>query len=79
MTSRVAPPVLDTTGLPCPVPVLKARKALAGMAAGALLEVLASDPASPEDFKALCAATGHRLVSHRHDGEVHHFLIEVQP
>ena len=77
MTSAPLPPVLDTTGLRCPLPVLKARKALAELNPGAVLEVLASDPASPEDFKALCLATGHRLISHRHEGEIHRFLIEV--
>ncbi len=68
---------LDTTGLRCPLPVLKARKALSGLAPGSLLEVLASDPAAPEDFKALCLVSGHRLLAHRQDGEVHRFLIEA--
>lgn len=77
MTSASVPPVLDTTGLRCPLPVLKARKALAELGAGAVLEVLASDPASPEDFQALCLATGHRLIAHRHEGDIHRFLIEV--
>lgn len=77
MTSAPLPPVLDTTGLRCPLPVLKARKALAELGSGAVLEVLASDPAAPEDFRALCLATGHQLISHRHEGDIHRFLIEV--
>lgn len=46
----------------CPLPVLKARKALKGVQPGQLIEVLATDPAADADFKAFCEATGHRLV-----------------
>ncbi|HET6468176.1 MAG TPA: sulfurtransferase TusA family protein, partial [Geminicoccaceae bacterium] len=55
-------PLLDTRGLSCPLPVLKARKALMGLAPGACLRVLATDPTAPEDFRAFCESTGHRLV-----------------
>jgi tRNA 2-thiouridine synthesizing protein A len=69
--------ILDTVGLRCPLPVLKARRALAGLAGGAVLEVLASDPAAADDFTAFCRATGHRLVGHEHGaGGVQRFLIE---
>ena len=54
---------LDVTGHPCPIPILKTRKALAGLAVGAILEVLADDPISREDMAALCHATGHELLS----------------
>lgn len=56
--------VLDVTDVKCPLPVLKARKALAGLAPGAVLEVLASDPGAADDFSAFCQATGHRLIGH---------------
>jgi tRNA 2-thiouridine synthesizing protein A len=53
---------LDTKGLACPLPVLKAKKALADVAKGGTLEVLATDPASVEDFKALAKSTGTQLI-----------------
>ena len=54
---------LDARDLICPIPVLKARKALNAMPAGAVLEVLATDPAAPKDFAAFCDATGNILLS----------------
>ena len=60
------PEVLDTTGLKCPLPVLKARKQLKAMEAGQVLEVRATDPDSPKDFEAFCATTGYVL---EHSGE----------
>lgn len=54
---------LDARDLICPIPVLKARKALNGLPAGAILEVLATDPAAPKDFVAFCQATGNILLS----------------
>lgn len=54
---------LDARDLICPIPVLKARKALNALPAGAVLEVLATDPAAPKDFEAFCAATGHVLLA----------------
>lgn len=55
--------LLDATGLICPMPVLKARRALRDLAPGAVLEVRATDRAAPADFRAFCEATGHRLLS----------------
>jgi tRNA 2-thiouridine synthesizing protein A len=54
---------LDARGLTCPLPVLKARKALQALAPGARLRVLATDPGAVGDFQALCEAAGHTLVS----------------
>jgi len=59
---------LDATGLTCPLPVLRARKAMGGVAPGGLLEVRATDPAALKDFPAFCEATGHTLVETRDDG-----------
>lgn len=53
---------LDARDLICPIPVLKARKALNSLPPGAVLEVLATDPAAPKDFAAFCEATGNRLL-----------------
>lgn len=54
---------LDVRGLACPLPVLRAARALRPLAAGDTLTVLATDPAATRDFEAFCAATGHTLVS----------------
>ena len=60
--------LLDTTGLNCPLPVLKAEKALKSMAPGASLRVLASDPLSVIDIPHMCQSGGHDLVaSHQHE------------
>ena len=53
---------IDTRGLNCPLPILKAKKALADMASGELLQVLATDPGSVRDFQAFARQTGHELV-----------------
>jgi tRNA 2-thiouridine synthesizing protein A len=49
---------LDATGLLCPLPVLKARRALKPLPAGAVLEVLATDPGAAKDFEHFCHTTG---------------------
>ena len=53
---------LDARGLLCPLPVLKARKALKKVAVGEILAVLATDPGAPKDFEHFCATTGSELV-----------------
>jgi tRNA 2-thiouridine synthesizing protein A len=58
---------LDTKGLNCPLPVLKARRAMRDMADGDVLTVLATDPASYIDFRHFCDTTGHDLVEARED------------
>ncbi|MCZ6523330.1 MAG: sulfurtransferase TusA family protein [Alphaproteobacteria bacterium] len=55
--------VLDAKGLLCPLPVLKARRALKQVPAGEVLEVLATDPGAVADFKSFCEVTGHELVA----------------
>jgi tRNA 2-thiouridine synthesizing protein A len=54
--------VLDARGLLCPLPVLRARKAIQKLEAGALLRVLATDPGTLKDFRAFCQAGGHALL-----------------
>ena len=58
---------LDTKGLACPLPVLKARRAMRDLADGDILTVLATDPASYIDFRHFCDTTGHELVEARED------------
>ncbi len=77
MSNVIADQVLDTLGLRCPLPVLKARKALSALAPGRVLEVLANDPAAPQDFAALCLATGHRLVAQTQDGSAYRFSLNL--
>jgi len=54
--------ILDATGLLCPLPVLKARRALRDVPAGGILEVLATDPGAVKDFEHFCTTTGCELV-----------------
>jgi tRNA 2-thiouridine synthesizing protein A len=60
----MADATLDTRGLKCPLPVLRARKVMQSVAPGKVLEVLATDPGTVPDFEAFCAATGHELLAH---------------
>ena len=53
---------LDTRGLNCPLPILKAKKALAEMVAGEMLRVVSTDPGSMRDFQAFARQTGNELV-----------------
>lgn len=70
---------LDLVGLLCPLPVLKSRRALAGMAEGARLAVVASDPLAGIDIPHMCAEDGHRLIDQQRDGKTMVFLIERGP
>lgn len=56
---------LDTRGLNCPLPILKAKKALADMHSGEVLKVVSTDPGSMRDFKAFARQTGNELVDQR--------------
>lgn len=53
---------IDTRGMRCPIPVLKATKTLKGMESGQVLEVLASDAQAPRDFTDYCREQGHDLL-----------------
>ena len=66
---------LDVQGLNCPLPILRTKKALAEMASGELLHVLATDPGAVKDFEAFCRTTGNELVEHHVDGKVYYFTI----
>lgn len=66
---------LDTKGLRCPLPVLRARKAMKDMDPGQVIEIHATDPGSVQDFQAFCETTGHALLDSRRDGEV--FIFEI--
>lgn len=60
---------LDLSGYKCPLPVLKARKALKSLDPGSELTVICTDPAAPNDFRAYCQASGHVLLSIENDDD----------
>ena len=60
---------IDTRGLNCPLPILKAKKALADMSSGQLLKVLSTDPGSNRDFEAFARQTGNELLNQSTDGD----------
>ena len=72
----VATKTLDVKSLTCPIPVLKAKKAMKEVPRGGTLEVLATDPGSVEDFRVFCKATGATLLEQDVDGCVFRFLIK---
>ena len=68
---------LDATNLQCPIPILKSKRALGDVPVGGILEVLATDPGSPDDFVAFCESTGNELIaSETRDDAVYRFLIK---
>jgi len=67
--------VLDATGLLCPLPVLRTQKALQGMAAGDVIDVLATDTASVNEFPAFCEQTGHELLEWEQAGDQFRFRL----
>ena len=60
---------IDTRGLNCPLPILKAKKALAEMLSGQLLRVVSTDPGSTRDFQAFSKQTGNELVDQETEGD----------
>ena len=71
----MADKVLDAKGLNCPLPILRAKKALKDVDAGGTLEILATDPGSVADFQAFSRTTGHELMEHSEEGGVYRFLL----
>lgn len=70
---------VDARGLKCPLPILKAKKALKDLPPAGVLEILATDPGSPPDFEAFCRTTGYVLAEHSVAHGVHRFLIRRPP
>ena len=68
--------LLDAKGLNCPLPILKAKKALKDVPAGGTLEVLATDPGSVADFAAFCRTTGNELIELTQVSGTYRFLIK---
>jgi len=72
----MADQTLDAKGLNCPLPILRAKKALNKMANDETLEIIATDPGSVKDFEAFCRTTGNELLETSQDGDVYTFLIK---
>ena len=66
---------LDARGLNCPLPILKAKKALKEVPMGETLKVLATDPGSVKDMESFCRTTGNDLMESGQDGNIYTFLI----
>jgi tRNA 2-thiouridine synthesizing protein A len=67
---------LDTRGLNCPLPILRAKKALAEMSTGQVLRIVATDPGSVKDFQAFSKQTGNDLLSHAAAGKEFTFFMK---
>jgi tRNA 2-thiouridine synthesizing protein A len=59
---------LDASGLNCPLPILRAKKTLAGMSGGQVLRIVATDPGSVKDFEAFAKQTGNQLLDSGEEG-----------
>lgn len=67
---------LDARGLNCPLPILRAKKALNGLNGGEVLKILSTDPGSVKDFEAFAQQTGNELLSSTEEGGEFHFLMK---
>ena len=67
---------LDASGLNCPLPILRAKKAIAGIEDGQTLKIIATDPGSVKDFEAFCKQTGNTLLSSGEEGGKFVFMIK---
>jgi len=67
---------LDATGLNCPLPILRAKKSLAEMDSGQVLQITATDPGSVKDFEAFAKQTGNQLLDSNEDSGKYVFLVK---
>jgi tRNA 2-thiouridine synthesizing protein A len=67
---------LDCSGLACPMPILKTKKAVDGLQVGQVLKMIATDPGSVSDVEAWTAKTGHTLLGHEKEGDKLIFFIK---
>ena len=67
---------LDVRGLNCPLPILRAKKALSELASGQVLRVLATDPGSVKDFQAFAKQTGNQLISYAEADSIFTFFVK---
>ncbi|OHA81862.1 MAG: hypothetical protein A2675_01805 [Candidatus Yonathbacteria bacterium RIFCSPHIGHO2_01_FULL_51_10] len=67
---------LDATGLNCPLPILRTKKALGEMASGQILKVKATDPGSVKDFESFAKQTGNKLLASGQEDGVFCFYLQ---
>ena len=67
---------LDTKGMNCPLPILKAKKAMNELSIGHTLKIFATDPGSVEDFQAFCRTGGHELVESSEADGVYTYVLK---
>ena len=67
---------LDARGLNCPLPILRAKKALNEMQTGQVLKIVATDPGAVKDFQAFCKQTGNELLSHSESSNEYTFFMK---
>jgi tRNA 2-thiouridine synthesizing protein A len=68
--------VLDCSGLSCPMPILKTKKAIDKLEAGQILKMIATDPGSKPDMDAWTNRTGHELLEYQQDGDKYIFFVK---
>ena len=74
----MADEVLDASGLNCPLPILKTKKAISKMDSGKILEVISTDAGSVKDIEAFCNQTGNKLIEISEEGGKYVFTIEAK-
>jgi tRNA 2-thiouridine synthesizing protein A len=67
---------LDNSGLQCPMPILKTKKAIDAMQVGQVLKMIATDPGSVSDMNAWAKKTGHELLGHEQEGDKFIFYVK---
>ena len=67
---------LDASGLNCPLPILRAKKALGTLSSGQILRIIATDPGSVKDFEAFAKQTGHQLLESTEEGGKFYYRIK---
>lgn len=72
----MADATLDAKGLNCPLPIIKAKKAIKDLPMGGTLEILATDPGAVKDFAAFCRTTGNEMMEQDEGAGVFRFVIK---
>ncbi|ALS28492.1 sulfurtransferase TusA [Paenibacillus sp. 32O-W] len=68
--------VVDTKGMACPMPIVKAKRALESLASGQVMEVLSTDKGSVNDFQAWVKQTKHELLGHEEEDGIYKFYVK---
>lgn len=68
---------IDTLGLKCPLPVLRVKKRIQGLSAGAMIRVVADDPTTLRDVPAWCELAGHQLLERTEDSDPTRFIYHI--